>query len=89
MQDSLWNYQSMPKEFDHPILKKGEVEDLRFGSLAEAKEAYFKAYDELEIFFKENPKATVKNTIFGHLNRYEFQLLNRKHFAHHFEQFGI
>jgi len=49
MQDSLWNYQSMPKEFDHPILKKGEVEDLRFGSLAEAKEAYFKAYDFLII----------------------------------------
>ena len=29
-QDSLWDYRSMPKEFDHPILKKGEVEDLRF-----------------------------------------------------------
>ena len=88
-QDSLWNYRSMPKEVDHPILKKGEVEDLRFGNLAEAKEAFFKAYDELEIFFKENPTVTVKNTVFGNLNRYEWQLLNRKHFAHHFEQFGI
>ena len=88
-QDSLWNYKPMPKEFDHPILKKGEVEDLRFENLAEAKTAFFKAYDELEIFFKENPQATVKNTVFGNLSRYEWQLLNRKHFAHHFEQFGI
>ncbi len=88
-QDSLWNYKSMPKEFDHPILRKGEVEDLRFESLQEAKDAFWKAYDELEIFFKENPKATVKNTVFGHLSKYEFSLLNRKHWAHHFEQFGL
>lgn len=88
-QDSLWNYRSMPKEFDHPILKKGEVEDLRFGSLEEAKVAYFKAYDELQLFFKENPKGTVKNTVFGWLNRYEWSLLDRKHWAHHLEQFGL
>lgn len=88
-QDSLWNYRSMPKEFDHPILKKGEVEDLRFGSLEEAKAAYFKAYDELQLFFKENPNGTVKNTVFGWLNRYEWSLLDRKHWAHHLEQFGL
>jgi len=88
-QDSLWNYKSMPKEFDHPILKKGEVEDLRFESLEEAKDAFWKAYDELEIFFKENPKGKVKNTVFGYLDRYEWQLLNRKHWAHHLEQFGM
>lgn len=88
-QDSLWNYRSMPKEFDHPILKKGEVEDLRFENLEEAKDAFWKAYDEMEIWFKENPKGTVKNTVFGWLTKYEFQLLNRKHWAHHLEQFGI
>lgn len=88
-QDSLWNYRSMPKEFDHPILRKGEVEDLRFENLEEAKTAFWKAYNELEIWFKENPKGTVKNTVFGWLTRYEFSLLNRKHWAHHLEQFGI
>jgi oxepin-CoA hydrolase/3-oxo-5,6-dehydrosuberyl-CoA semialdehyde dehydrogenase len=88
-QDSLWNYKPMPKQFDHPILKKGEVEDLRFGSMKEAKDAFWKAYDEVELFFKENPKGTVKNTVFGWLTRYEWQLLNRKHWAHHLEQFGI
>ena len=74
-QDSLWNYRSMPKEFDHPMLRKGEVEDLRFGSLAEAKEAFFNAFDELELHFKENPTAKVKNTVFGWLDRYENYLV--------------
>ena len=63
-QDSLWDYRSMLKEFDHPALKKGEVEDLRFGNLEEAKDAFWKAYEALEIWFKENPKGTVKNTVF-------------------------
>lgn len=88
-QDSLWDYRSMLKEFDHPALKKGEVEDLRFGNLEEAKDAFWKAYEALEIWFKENPKGTVKNTVFGWLTEYEFQLLNRKHWAHHLEQFGV
>ena len=88
-QDSLWDYRSMLKEFDHPALKKGEVEDLRFGNLEEAKDAFWKAYEALEIWFKENPKGTVKNMVFGWLTKYEFQLLNRKHWAHHLEQFGV
>jgi len=88
-QDSLWDYRSMLKAFDHPALKKGEEEDLRFGNLEEAKDAFWKAYEALEIWFKENPKGTVKNTVFGWLTKYEFQLLNRKHWAHHLEQFGV
>ena len=77
------------QKFDHPSLKKGELEDLKYGSLAEAKEAFFKSYDEVEAFFKNNPKATVINPVFGNLNRYEWQLYSQKHFAHHFEQFGL
>ncbi|MEM6963316.1 MAG: phenylacetic acid degradation bifunctional protein PaaZ [Bacteroidota bacterium] len=88
-QDSLWNYRPMPKKFEHPMLRKGEVEDLRYGSLEEAKAAFFKAHDELEVFFKENPTGKVKNTVFGWLNRYEWNLLSRKHWAHHLEQFGL
>ncbi len=88
-QDSLWNYRPMPKSFDHPILKKGEVEDLRYGSLEEAKTKFWKSYDELELFFKENPKATVPSNVFGNVTRYEWKLMEGKHYALHFEQFGI
>ena len=88
-QDSLWNYKAMPKEFQHPLFKKGETEDLRHESLAEAKEAYWKTYEEVQAYFKENPEGKLMNPVFGMLDKYEFKLLNRKHMNHHFEQFGI
>lgn len=88
-QDSLWNYRGLIKSYDHPMLRKGELEDLRFESLEEAKEALLKAYDEFEIFFKENPTITTPNTVFGNLDKFHWDLLNRKHFYHHFKQFGL
>jgi oxepin-CoA hydrolase/3-oxo-5,6-dehydrosuberyl-CoA semialdehyde dehydrogenase len=88
-QDSLWDYRPMPKSFDHPALKKGEVEELRYTNLAESKKAFFENYDKLKAFFKENKGATASNPVFGDLTAYEFSLMERKHFAHHFEQFGL
>lgn len=88
-QESLYSHRKMPVKFEHPLLRKGETEDLRFGSLAEAKEAYLKAYDEFEAYFKENPEAKTPNTIFGMLDKELWDLLNRKHLTHHLEQFGM
>ncbi len=88
-QDSLWNYRPMPKSFDHPLLKKGDTEDLRHDSLDEAKKAFFESYDELAAHFKDNPDVAVPNPVFGNLDEYGWQLMNRKHYAHHFEQFGL
>ncbi len=88
-QDSLWNYKSMPRDFQHPLLKKDKTEDLRFENLAEAKEMLLKSFDETEFIFKENPKATLFNPVFGELEKYEWGLLNAKHFNHHFKQFGL
>ncbi len=88
-QDSLFNYKPMPRSFDHPLFKKGETEDLRFANLEEAKAALLQAYDNFETFFKENPGKETPNTIFGMLNKELWDLLNRKHFHHHFTQFGL
>ncbi len=88
-QDSLWNYRPMPRSFDHPLLRKGKTEDLRYGSLDEAKTAFFAAYDELATHFKDNPGVTVPNPVFGDLDEYGWQLMGRKHYGHHFEQFGL
>ncbi|MCI5082706.1 MAG: phenylacetic acid degradation bifunctional protein PaaZ [Saprospiraceae bacterium] len=89
LQESLYNHRPMPKKFDHPILKKGALEDLRFENLEEAKEALLKAYDEFEAFFKDDPEKRTANTVFGYLNKEEWDLLQRKHYNHHFEQFGL
>ena len=88
-QDSLWNYKAMPKNFEHPLLRKGETEDLRFENLAEAKKALLSSMNELELKFKEEPDFKAKNPVFGMLGRYEWKLQSQKHFQHHFEQFGL
>ena len=88
-QDSLWNYRAMPKNFKMPAMKEGETEDLRHENLMKAKEAFLEAWDEYEAFFKENPEEETPNAVFGNLDKDHWELLNRKHFNHHFEQFGL
>ncbi len=87
--ESLYNYYSMPKNFQLPILKKGKTEDLRFESLEKAKAALLAGLQEVEARFKNDPTYRAFNPTFGNLNRYEWKLYCQKHFQHHFEQFGI
>ena len=88
-QDSLFNYYQMPKNFKHPMLKENEAEQLKYADLQQAKEAFLKAWDEFEEFFKENPEEKTNNAVFGKLDKNHWDLLNRKHFHHHFSQFGL
>ncbi len=89
VQETLYNYKKMPKNYKMPLLKEDALEDLKHESLAEAKEHFFEAFDAFENFFREHPEATTKNAVFGELTYFEWKLLNRKHFNHHFEQFGL
>ena len=88
-QDSLFNYKAMPKNFDAPMLKKGELEELRYTDLQQAKEEFLKAWDAFDEYYKENPEAKANNAVFGPLDKDHWDLLNRKHFHHHFEQFSL
>jgi len=87
--ESLYNYYSMPKNFQLPIFRKGEVEDLRYNSLEESKTALVDALKAVEERFKNEPDFRAFNPTFGELNRYEWRLYCQKHFQHHFEQFGL
>jgi len=88
-QEALWDHIPMPKEYQHPVLRKGELEDLRYDSLAEAKKAFWKSKTALDLYYKENPEGTLPNPVFGQLGHYEMKLLQLKHFNHHFTQFGL
>ncbi|MEM6632127.1 MAG: phenylacetic acid degradation bifunctional protein PaaZ [Bacteroidota bacterium] len=88
-QESLWNHRKMPRNFQLAIFKKGETEDLRYEGLDEAKEAFLAAYDAFEAYYKANPDAKHANTTFGYLDKFHWDLVNRKHLTHHFEQFGL
>lgn len=87
--NSLYNYDKFPKGSAFPTMKKGELEDLIHPDFETAKAKFFEAREAYKTFFKENPEATMKNMVFGELNRYESYLLERKHLNHHFEQFTI
>ncbi len=88
-QESLYNYLPMPEGYDHPLLRKGKTEDLKYKDLAEAKQAAIRAYDEFEEFFSNNPEAQTPNTVFGMLDKELWDLVNRKHLNHHFKQFDL
>lgn len=88
-QESLFNYRALPKDFKHPLLRKETLEDLRFDSLEAAKDALLSSIDAYQVFFKENPGIETANTVFGMMDKQLWDLLNRKHFDHHFEQFGL
>ncbi|MCF6306348.1 MAG: phenylacetic acid degradation bifunctional protein PaaZ [Flavobacteriaceae bacterium] len=88
-QEVLYNYEPMAPGFDFPLHKKGEVETLRHENLQVAKLKMLEAREEYLAFFKENPKAILKNVVFGNLEKFDWYLLERKHLNHHFKQFGL
>lgn len=87
--ESLYNYIKMPKNYQMPLLRKGELEDLRYASLDEAKEAFMNSIDEVLAKYKAEPDYLAFNAAFGDLNAYEWKLYMVKHAQHHFEQFGL
>jgi len=86
---TLYNYDKMPREFPAPTQLEEALKTAKYPDLATAKEQLLEAYDDYIEFFKMHPEAELKNIVFGNLNRYDWHLFHRKHFNHHFEQFGL
>ncbi|WP_115462217.1 phenylacetic acid degradation bifunctional protein PaaZ [Winogradskyella aurantiaca] len=86
---TLYNYRKMPREFGAPALLEEELKTLKHVDLDAAKAKLIEAYDNYIEYFKSNPDTRLKNIVFGNLNRYEWNLFHRKHYNHHFEQFGL
>ncbi|MBZ9777323.1 phenylacetic acid degradation bifunctional protein PaaZ [Psychroflexus sp. CAK8W] len=89
VQETLYNYEKMPHGYKMPLMKENELEALNHSTLEEAKKALLESYEAYEVYFREHPDAVTKNAVFGELTSFEWKLLNRKHFNHHFEQFGL
>lgn len=87
--DSLYNHKQMPRNFDAPSFLEKDIEKLQHSNLSEAKQKLFESYDKFVAYFHENPESTIKNVVFGHLNKFEWDLFQTKHINHHFEQFGL
>ena len=87
--DSLYNYYPFPKNSKTPVLEDGVLADLEYADLNEAKAKFLEGFDAFELYYKENPEATANNAVFGPLDKDLWDLMNRKHFNNHFEQFSI
>ncbi|MGV8993858.1 MAG: phenylacetic acid degradation bifunctional protein PaaZ [Flavobacterium sp.] len=87
--ETIFNHNPMPLNHKHPLMKADVNEDLIHPDLATAKNKLMEAIDQYEAFFKENPETRTKNSVFGMMNKYEWDLLNTKHLNHHFKQFGL
>ncbi|NNK60657.1 MAG: phenylacetic acid degradation bifunctional protein PaaZ [Flavobacteriaceae bacterium] len=87
--DSLYNHRAMPKNFEAPKYLENKISALVHTDLNTAKQKLLEAYDAYDQHFKENPEATTKNVVFGHLNYFEWKLFHTKHINHHFNQFGL
>jgi len=89
VKNSLYNYKKMPRDHMFPMAKESRIEELKHQDLDEAISKFVEGRNSYLEYFEENPKATLKNVVFGVLNKYEWYLMDRKHLNHHFEQFGL
>lgn len=89
-QDSLYNHRKMPKDFPAPFLPEdGTLPELKYKNLEQAKEEFLENLQKYQIYYRENPEAEHMHFVFGKLNKEMMELMHRKHFTHHFEQFGL
>ncbi len=89
LQDWLYTNNKIRPGAQYPLLKEGETPILRHKNLDMAKEALLNSLKEFQIYYRENPHAHHYHTKFGMLNKEMWELFQRKHFTHHFEQFGL
>jgi len=89
VQETLWDYNPMPKNFDLPLYEDGKLPELRYETLEVAKEKMREARKAYQDYFVKYPNAKTKHIVFGELSKFEWKLLDRKHLNHHFSQFNL
>ena len=89
LQDWIYTNQKIRPGAQYPLLKDGEIPVLRFKNLDQAKEKLIETLKEYLIYYRENPLVEHYHPRFGMLNKEMMELFHRKHFTHHFEQFGL
>ena len=89
LQDWLYTNKKISFGAKYPLLKDNEILEKKYKNLDEAKEKLVEKLKEFLIYFKENPQTEIFHPVFGVINKEMSELFHRKHFTHHFEQFGL
>ena len=88
MKKILLSDRPLPKNFINPIIGE-DLPSLIHTSLNESIDVLKKEYSDYLQYYRLHPEATQLNPTFGELNGVEWEVFHQKHFAHHFEQFGL
>jgi oxepin-CoA hydrolase/3-oxo-5,6-dehydrosuberyl-CoA semialdehyde dehydrogenase len=78
----------LPKEFMNPAVGP-DLLKLEFDDLKSAVKEFENVLYRYEQFFIVNPSTKTIHPIFGYLNKEEWEIFHKKHFKHHFTQFGL
>lgn len=89
LQDWLYTTKEIQPGAKYPLLKEGDELQPKYKSLDEAKTKLLEGLKEFLVYYRENPRAEHFHPRFGMLNKEMMELFNRKHFTHHFSQFGL
>jgi len=77
------------KEFKSPVLDPDKPMPLEYAGMPEAIVALKQHMVKFITYWEKHPKATHPHPVFGLLNLQEWIWFHRKHFTHHFSQFGL
>ena len=88
MKRFLMSTRPLPKNFVNTVIG-ADLKPLIYQSLEEAIEHLHLELSQIDEYFKNNPGSTPMNPTFGPLNKEEWLQFHRKHFQHHFAQFGL
>ncbi len=63
--------------------------DLRYPSLAASIEKLEHEIDQFHVYFEHNPEAKIVNPVLDEIGYEDWKTFHKKHFTHHFKQFGL
>jgi hydroxymethylglutaryl-CoA reductase len=84
----LLSSRPLPKLFINPVIGENLL-PLEFESINTAQETLIFELTKYEEYFDLNPESKPAHPVFGYLNKSEWDVFHKKHFEHHFSQFGI
>lgn len=84
----LMSPRPLPKNFVNTVIGEG-LKPLLLPNLDNAKKNLKEELNNFYKYFESNPSAKPLNPTFGPLNKEEWAQFHKKHFTHHFTQFGL
>jgi hypothetical protein len=90
MKDFLMSDKELTQGFRSPFLPQdGSLPGLNHTDIETAKKALLHTWNNFESYFGSNSGIKEMNPFFGELNYEEWIRFHKKHFTHHFKQFGL